>query len=62
VKELESLKQLAKTLEEKGFTLNISRKGKLILKMGKDAKPGLLSFIGPIEIKDLKGILEFLKE
>jgi len=62
VRELESLRELALGLKERGYTLNVLKGGRPILKMGKDARPGLLSFIGPIEVKDLKGILEFLKD
>jgi hypothetical protein len=62
LKELAALKDLARRLEEKGYTLNISSSGKPLLKMGKGANPGLLSVLGPIEVKDLKGILMFLKE
>lgn len=62
MKKLESLKGLAKELEELGYTLNIFEGENLILKMGAEAKPGLLSVIGPIEIKDLKAIIGYLGE
>jgi hypothetical protein len=53
---------LANELKEMECTLNIISNGKLILRMGERAKPGLLSPLGPIEIKDLKTLLKFLEE
>ena len=50
------------TLKKRGVTLNIYTDEKLILKVGSDAKPGLLAILGPIEVKDLKSVLVLLKE
>lgn len=61
MKELGALKGLAAELKDKGYTLNIFDGEKLILKMGAEAKPGLLSVLGPIEVKDLAAILKFLE-
>jgi hypothetical protein len=60
MKELEALKGLAAELKERGYTLNIFDGEKLILKMGAEAKPGLLSVLAPIEVKDLAAILKYL--
>jgi hypothetical protein len=61
MKELEALKGVATELKERGYTLNILDGEKLILKMGAEAKPGLLSVFGPIEVKDLKAILKLVE-
>ena len=61
MKELEALKGIAAELKERGYTLNILDEEKLILKMGAEAKPGLLSVFGPIEVKDLKAILKLME-
>jgi len=60
MEKLKALKGLAEELKNQGYTLNILNEGKLILKVGKEAKPGLLFAIGPIEVKDLAGVLKFL--
>jgi hypothetical protein len=62
MKELGALKVLAAELKERGYTLNIFDGEKLILRMGAEAKPGLLSVLGPIEVKDLAAILKYLGE
>lgn len=61
MKELGALKGLAEELKEKGITLNLFDDETLILKMGAEAKPGLLSVLGPIEVKDLKAILKLME-
>lgn len=61
MKELEALKGMATRLEEEGYTLNIFEGEQLILKIGAEAEPGLLSVFGPIEVKDLKAILKLLE-
>ena len=53
---------VAKDLEKKGYTLNIHFKNKLILRLGKKARPGLLRPLGPIEIKDFRFLLLFLED
>ncbi|MEE8402437.1 MAG: hypothetical protein V3R93_01650 [Candidatus Hydrothermarchaeaceae archaeon] len=62
MEELKALKGLAEKLKDNGYTLNIFDGEKLILKVGKEAKPGLLSTFGPLEVKDLVGALKFLGE
>jgi hypothetical protein len=54
------LLEIASSLKENECTLNIFAEGKLILRMGKKASPGLLSPFGPIEINDLKAVLKLL--
>jgi len=61
VEELKALKGLAVELKDNGYTLNILHGGKLILRMGKEAKPGLLSVFGPVEVKDLVGVVKLLE-
>jgi hypothetical protein len=61
MKELEALRGLATRLEQDGYTMNIFEGEKLILKIGAEAKPGLLSVFGPIEVKDLKAILKLVE-
>lgn len=61
MEELKALKGLATELKDNGYTLNIFHEGKLILRMGKEAKPGLLSVFGPVEVKDLATMLKFLE-
>ncbi len=55
---LDELKDFALRLKEKGYTLNIYINGELVLVVGKNAKPGLLGIFAPIEIKNLKKVLE----
>lgn len=62
MQELGFMKDIANTLKEKGVTLNVYTDEKLIMKVGSDAKPGLLAILGPIEVKDLKSVLVLLKE
>jgi hypothetical protein len=57
MEQLRVLKGWAQELERRGYTLNVTREGKPILRLGKEAKPGLLSLLGPIEVKDLKAVL-----
>jgi hypothetical protein len=61
MKELSALKGLANELKERGITLNVFDGENLILKMGQEAKPGLLSAFGPVEVKDLKAILKLME-
>jgi hypothetical protein len=60
VEGLKSLKGIAKRLKEDGYTVNISYEDKVILRLGKNARSGLLSLFGPIEVKDLKTVLKIL--
>ncbi len=57
---LKKLKGFAEELKGKGYTVNVRHEGNVILRMGKDADPGILSLFGPIEIKDLKAVAKFL--
>ena len=61
MKELLALKGLANELKEKGITVNLFDGENLILKMGAEANPGLLSAFGPIEVKNLKAILKLME-
>lgn len=60
MEKLRVLTSIAKGLEEGGYTLNVFNGGKVIMRMGKEAKPGLLRAIGPVEVRDLRAILRFL--
>ncbi|MFQ5888210.1 MAG: hypothetical protein ACE5HY_05890 [Candidatus Hydrothermarchaeales archaeon] len=57
---LKKLKGFAEELKKKGYTVNISHKGEVILRMGKEAEPGILSLFGPIEVLDLKAVARIL--
>ncbi len=58
---MERLLALAKKLEEKGYALEVVHEGRVILKLGRGAKPGLLRALGPVEIRDLRTLLSFIK-
>jgi hypothetical protein len=58
---MEKLLELAKRLEEKGYAIEVVHEGRVILKLGKGAKPGLLKALGPVEIKDIRAVLGFIK-
>lgn len=54
---LSEASEFAKRLNEKNLTLCISHKGKIIMKLGKEAKPKLSRIItrsGAVEITDLR--------
>ncbi|MFQ6137161.1 MAG: hypothetical protein ACE5PM_08285 [Candidatus Hydrothermarchaeales archaeon] len=57
---LKSFRKFAEELRDRGYTINILHKGNLVLRMGKDAEPGLLSLFGPIEVKDIKAVARIL--
>ncbi len=57
---IQSIVEVAKSLEEKEFTLNVFSGDKMVLRLGKDAKPGLLTFLGPIQVTDLKAVTKML--
>lgn len=61
MEELKALKGVADELKKRGYTLNIFDGENLIVRLGKGAKPGLLSAFGPIEVADLAGILKFME-
>ena len=65
LKQLTEAKGLAKVLSKEGVTLEIKHKGKLILKLGKNAKPkfsSLVTFSRSVEIIDLKELRKLDKE
>lgn len=57
---LNAIKGLAETLKERGYTVNVLQDGRLLLRIGKEAQPGLLAVFGPIEIKDLRAVISLL--
>ncbi|MFQ5975029.1 MAG: hypothetical protein ACE5J5_01760 [Candidatus Hydrothermarchaeales archaeon] len=57
---LKKLKGFAEELKEKGYTVNVRHNGDAILRMGKEAEPGILSLFGPIEVLDLKAVAKIL--
>jgi len=57
---LESLKGIAKELKDKNYTVNVYHNGKIVLRIGKNASSGILSYFAPVEIKDLKTLLKLI--
>lgn len=57
---MEYIRDFAIELKNKGYTLNVLNNGKLILRMGKNASSGILTYFAPIEIKDLKTLLKLI--
>ena len=65
IKRLGDARDLAKTLKNEGVTLDIQRKGKLVLRLGQKAKPKLSKIVtmsGNIEIADIKELRSLEKE
>ncbi len=58
---MKKLLDLAKELDERGYTVDIFNGPKQILRMGRGAKPGLLGFFGPFQVTDLKALLKFVR-
>ena len=58
---MEKLLALARKLEEKGYAIEVVHEGKVVLKLGRGAKPGLLRALGPVEIRDLRAVLSFIR-
>jgi hypothetical protein len=59
IKQLSEAKELAKSMNEKGMTLEIQLQGKTVLKIGKEANPKLAKIVtlsSHIEIRDLKNL------
>ncbi len=56
--DISGIKEFAEKLKERGYTLNVYIDGELVLVIGKNAKPGLLGMFAPVEIKNLKKVLE----
>lgn len=64
LKTLKEGKTLAKELKKNGITLDVKFKGKLVLRLGKNAKPKLTKVVtlsGDIEISDLKTLMKLEK-
>ena len=65
IKQLTEAKHIGKVLKNENVTLEILHKNKLVLKMGKNAKPklsSLLTLSKDIEIVDLKELRKLDKE
>ena len=65
LKQLTEAKDLAKMLSKEGITLEVKHKGKLILRLGKNAKPKLstlVTFSRSVEIIDLSELRKLDKE
>jgi nitrogenase subunit NifH len=65
IKQLTEAKHIGKVLKKENVTLEILHKNKLVLKIGKDAKPklsSLLTLSKDIEIVDLKELRKLDKE
>ena len=65
IKQLTEAKHMGKVLKKENVTLEVLHKNKLVLKMGKDAKPklsSLLTLSKDIEIVDLKELRKLDKE
>ncbi len=58
---MEGLLALAKKLEEKGYAIEVVHEGRVILRLGRGARPGLLRALGPVEVRDLRTLLSFIK-
>lgn len=62
MEKLRVLLGFAQDLKTRDITIDVSHNGRLILRIGSEAKPGLLGFFGPIEVRDLRALLGFLGE
>jgi hypothetical protein len=60
MEKLRALTGIAKELEAMGYTLNVFHEDKLIMRIGKEARPGLLRTIGPVEVRDIRSLLRFI--
>lgn len=58
---LGKLRELAKELDEKGYAIEVVHEGKVVLRLGRGANPGLLKALGPVEVTDIRTVLGFLK-
>ncbi len=58
---MKAIKSYAEMLKERGYTLNLLHEGKLLLRLGKEAQPGLLAVFGPVEVRDLKAVIKLLE-
>jgi hypothetical protein len=55
---VKKVKLVAEELKAKDITVNVVYKGKAVFRIGADAKPGLLSMFGDVEVLDLKKTAE----
>ncbi len=55
---IKQVKKVAEELKAKEITVNVVYKGKAVFRIGADAKPGLLSMVGDVEVLDLKKTAE----
>jgi hypothetical protein len=55
---IKKVKKVAEELKAKDITVNVVYKGKAVFRIGADAKPGLLSMFGDVEVLDLKKTAE----
>jgi hypothetical protein len=55
---IRKVKKVAEELKAKDITVNVVYKGKAVFRIGADAKPGLLSMFGDVEVLDLKKTAE----
>jgi hypothetical protein len=55
---IKRIKEAAEELKSKDITINVIYKGKAVFRIGKEAKPGLLSVFGDVEVLDLKKTAE----
>ncbi len=60
MEKLNALVDLAEELKARNITINVSQNGRIILRMGNEADPGILSFFGPVEVRDLRAVLKFV--
>lgn len=58
---IRGLADFAKKLEARGYTIDVFNGDKLVLRVGKDAKPGLLAFFGPVQVSDLKTLVKLME-
>jgi len=62
LKHLLKFKELAEGLKDRDLTVNLMIEGDTVVRMGAGADPGMLSCFGPIEVKDLKGVLKVFRK
>ncbi|MFV2040907.1 MAG: hypothetical protein ACC644_02850 [Candidatus Hydrothermarchaeales archaeon] len=55
---MKKIKKVAEDLKTRDVTVNVIYKGKAVFRIGADAKPGLLSMFGDVEVLDLKKTAE----
>ncbi len=55
---IKRIKEVAEQLKAKGITVNVIYQEKAAFRIGKEAKPGLLSVFGDVEVLDIKKTAE----